>query len=200
MTLSTEGLSHDAVSDKIDNVCKLGSGRGADVVFLKNFDDKDMLHAPYLEAYYLGRIELDDPPGLHLVTLVEKKRIAPTRASEEAGFLGPLWKVVSSEQNAYALVCDILINVGPGLPPARLRLPNCKPGTEIGPELLPSESDWTIEECEFDQEGGKTGTVVKNGLFQPPSVLYNGDRNNIATFGDNHYMLAFTLRRKLEVE
>ncbi|KAH7076602.1 hypothetical protein BKA63DRAFT_285981 [Paraphoma chrysanthemicola] len=215
--LDCEGLSFQIIDRKLRFACAVvrlpdwsaytlytgerwqtGEG-GADVILLKNFRKRDpdrgeLLGAEWLDAYYHGTLDLGSP-GRCLATLVKRRRIAPTRLIEDAGYLGPLWQVVSKKTITCALVCDLWINAGPELPPLRLRLPNCKPGTVVDSRFFLSESDWNIEECDISPDGGKKGTFVTAGVYEPLSMLYDGTRTNCAANGNEDYMLALTLRK-----
>lgn len=182
--LDCEGLSDEALEQELQ-FASMTPGiyayqNLAHVIFLKNVRIEALTANGSLFGCHVGKIQLDTP-GLWLVTLVKKKEYAPAQSS---GAIGPLWKVISNQDNAYALVCDLFIHVGPGRPPARLRLPNCKPGTEIATRFLPSESVWAIGGNEIEADNNESLT---------PGVLVDGTRTNSMANG-KHYMVSFTLK------
>ncbi|KAF2830361.1 hypothetical protein CC86DRAFT_402405 [Ophiobolus disseminans] len=179
LVLDCSDLSDDDIQADIGHV-------NADVIFLKTVSKSRLISVLLLRNYYMGELEIGDS-GLYLITLVRKAKFAPASDSESLGALGPLWKIVSQEENVYTLVCDLLVENGPDRPPARLRLPNCRLDTKLDAKFLPAEAFWSIKRFEGDVE-------VDENLS--PLALISGDQTKHEA-SDKPHIQVLSFRSKL---
>jgi ppGpp synthetase/RelA/SpoT-type nucleotidyltranferase len=174
LILDCTGLTDNEVYQRLQWPYNDFPGR-PDVVFLRHPSPQVTSSSPtnYLLAssYYKGQLS-------SLATLVKRTGFAPRLISSKAGALGPLWKVESQQGNTVALVCDLLIHLEPELPPVRLRLPNCEPGTQIDSKFLPSSTSWIIKGRATQSEADE---------IVDPSVLVSGPN-------EYSYTMTFTPR------